>query len=354
MKISSKTSVTFINSFRGSGIGDFGWKLFAELKKSNDIVYHESTPSWKGLLRIWKTVMSYKGVVIFNLGFTSFGKSAIRNLLNFMMIKIWSNSHPNTIVILHDSVDTSNLSHSGYSHLNIISLGGNIATKMLKDCKIFVFARHFLDILKSKYGFKNVYYFPFPCEEKEITKCYNNSGSPMLINLGYIAPYKGIEILPEVKIRLKSVDISVVGNFHKTLLTTQKGITFKNNIEKLMRNAGIDLLGYLTDDQVKDLVSRYKTIAVMPYHSGYNASSSALYFVSLGIPVVASKIDVFTESKLNGAGIILVDRDADSFVTAILGLINNNDVVERLIADDISYCEKYSMETFSNFLHGFL
>ena len=40
-----KEEMIFVNSFRGSGIGDFGWKLKCELEAKLRIKYLEITPS---------------------------------------------------------------------------------------------------------------------------------------------------------------------------------------------------------------------------------------------------------------------------------------------------------------------
>ena len=73
-------------------------------------------------------------------------------------------------------------------------------------------------------------------------------------------------------------------------------------------------------------------------------------FVTLGIPVVATNIDVFIESQYNGAGILVVDRTPDAFVSAIKKILETPGLSEELIERDRRYCDKYSMFNFSDFI----
>jgi len=84
-----------------------------------------------------------------------------------------------------------------------------------------------------------------------------------------------------------------------------------------------------------------------PWHS---LKLSAILFVALGIPVVATNIDVFNESQNNGAGIVLVDRNPNSFVSAIKDILETPGLSEELIEKDRKYCAKYSMFNFSDLI----
>jgi glycosyltransferase involved in cell wall biosynthesis len=345
-----KEEIIFVNSFRGSGIGDFGWKLKCELEGKLRIKYLEITPSWKGFIRLWKMLMLSNLQVIFNLGFTSFGKSIYRNFFNFLMLKLYSITHPWQSVILHDSIDTSNLENTGYSNSRLLPVGGAIATKMLKNYNIFVFSKTFHDVLKKKYGIINVNYFPFPTENGTILECYKPDKEPLLLNMGYIAPYKGLAILPEIRTKLNNIKTIIVGDFYSSLLLTKNGPKFKEELVTLMRNSGITMFGYMNDARLIELVKEYQTVAILPYISGYNASYSAIFFVTLGIPVVATNLDIFLESQRNGAGIVLVDRTPDAFATAISTILNSSDTTRHLIEDDRKYCARYSIHNFCDFL----
>ena len=345
-----KKEILFVNSFRGSGIGDFGWKLKSELEARLQIKYVEISPSWKGLVRLWKTLTRCNLQVIFNLGFTSFGKSIYRNFFNFMMLKLYSTVHPLQSVILHDSIDTSNLEYSGYSNSRLLPVGGAIATIMLKNYNIFVFSKISYDILKKKYGIKNVNYFPFPAENETVLECYKQDKEPLLLNMGYIAPYKGLEILPEIKTKLNNIKTIIVGNFYGSLLSTKNGPKFKQELVTLMKDSGIKMLGYMDDARLIELVKEYRTVAILPYVSGYNASYSAIFFLTLGIPVVATNLDTFLESRNNGAGIILVNRTPDAFAAALDMILNSSDLTRSLIEDDKKYCAHYSIHNFCDFL----
>ncbi|MHB8397275.1 MAG: glycosyltransferase [Leptospirales bacterium] len=354
MVVSELKELTLVNSFRGSGIGDFGWKLKGEFKNQLRVRYLEITPSWIGLISLWRKLIHYNSRVLFNVGFTSLGNSTIRNFLNFLIIGLLSATRVKPSVILHDSIDTSNLEISGYSNSWIISFGAAIATRMLKNCEIFVFSKSFRGILEEKYGFKHVNYFPFPSESETISECYNQNKEPMLLSIGYVAPYKGLDILPEIRRKLNNVETTIVGNFHKRLLSTKGGIKFGREFVKLMKDSGIRMPGYMEDTRLIEFVKEHRTIALLPYISGYNASYSAIFFVRLGIPVIATNIDVFSESRDNGAGLILVDRTSDAFVATINKLLKSPELIEELIEKDRKYCSQYSMTDFCNITLGVL
>ena len=75
-------NTTIVNAPRGSGIGTFGLKFKAEFQKKEMIDYIEIDPTWKGLFSLWGELWNRNHKVIFNLGFTSFGKSIYKNFLN--------------------------------------------------------------------------------------------------------------------------------------------------------------------------------------------------------------------------------------------------------------------------------
>lgn len=345
-----KEDILFVNSFRGSGIGDFGWKLKIELEENLRVKYFEISPTWRGFIHLWQTLMRSNSQAIFNLGFTSFGKSIYRNFLNFLMLGLYSIRHRRQAVILHDSIDTSNLENTGYSNSRLLPIGGAIATRMLKNYSIFVFSKTFHAVLKMKYDITNVNYFPFPAEKRTILECYKLNKEPLLLNVGYIAPYKGLDILPEIRTKLNNIKTIVVGNFSSSFLLTKNGLKFKEKLVTLMRNSGITMYRYMNDYKLIELVEKYQTIAILPYVSGYNASYSAIFFVTLGIPVVATNLNIFLESQENGAGIVLVERSPDAFATAISKILNSSNSTNILIEKDKKYCELYSMRTFCDFL----
>ena len=110
------------------------------------------------------------------------------------------------------------------------------------------------------------------------------------------------------------------------------------------------MAGYLDEEKVKELIKKHKTIAILPYISGYNASYSALYFIKLGIPVVATNLELFLEIQDNGAGIVLAERTPGDIANAILKILNSQKLVEAMIESDKKYCSKYSIKNFCEFL----
>ena len=94
------------------------------------------------------------------------------------------------------------------------------------------------------------------------------------------------------------------------------------------------MFGYMNVARLIELVEEYQTIAILPYIYGYNASYSAIFFVTIGIPVVVTNLDIFLESQNNGARIVLVDRTLDAFATAISTIPNSSNFTDHLIEND--------------------
>ncbi|MGC8725545.1 MAG: glycosyltransferase [Thermoplasmata archaeon] len=344
----------YVNSYTGSGIGDFGRHIYDGLsKKVLDIKYVNTGEEWNDLYRVWKTILFSRDIVIFNIGFTSFGKSAIRNFLNFLMIFFRKKIlRRNNIIILHDSPDIINKNVSGYKLFFIMKLGGKIATRMMGGSHIIVFSEELKNILNFKYNVKNVDFYPLPCIT-DFKPMFNiKSDNIKIINIGYIAPYKGLEILPDIKKEveksdIKNIEFIVIGKPHKVLYNTDNGKEQIDILISMLKKSGINVPGYVPTQEVDNILKKDMCIALLPYKLVYGSSSSAIFFIERGIPVITTNQKGFIKFKELGAGLITFNT-AHDLVEILRRLIVNKNEAMKLSNQNAEYCKKYNMNNFIN------
>lgn len=348
--IDIEKELLLINTYRGSGIGDFGLALKSKIldRESISLEYLETKPSWTSFVRIWSKIRLSNSPILFNLGFTSYGKSSVRNFFNFLMIGgislLWDK---NVKVILHDSPEIFENNFTGYKLLRIKKMGGKIATRVLKNTKITVLSVELYRILKNKYRFNNVSLYPFPCIQNSNTRP-NAEGIPLVISVGYIAPYKRLEILPEIKILMPGVKFMVVGKFHSVLGKTTGGREYKQQLESLFDDAGIERPGYVPLDELEKIISNYKCVGILPYSSTSGSSYAAAFFIERGVPLVASNLAEFQNFRDNGCGISITEGTVSDISKNLLQLINNRGKYVAYSKMNIAYSEKNSIDNMIN------
>ncbi len=349
--------VVYVNSYQGSGIGDFGKHIYDELhaNKSVQIRYLESGENWTDLFRIWRSILFTKETAILNMGFTSFGKSPFKNFMNFLLIFIKQRIlHKNILIILHDSPDIVNENISGYRFFSLMKWGGNIATKLMSSSHIIVFSEELKSILIKKYGIKKVNYYPMPCIS-EFKSLFNSERDDIkIVNVGYIAPYKGLDILPDIKKELeksgmKNIEFNVIGKPHKLLYKTKKGREEIDTLILKLKKSGVNVMGYVPTREVETMLKKGKNIAILPYKLEYGSSSSAIFFIERGIPVIAINHKEFIKFKELGAGVVTFNTFQD--IPKILKSFTEgkNNLME-LSKQNREYCEKYNVNNFINVL----
>lgn len=347
-----KKGILFVNTYRGSGIGDFGLSMrphFSEITGAA-LEYIETYPSWRNFLKVWYRILTTGSRPLFNLGFTSYGKSSMRNFLNFLFIgAVSSLMNRDVRVILHDSPELFESNTSGYRFLKLKKVGGGLATRFLKEARISVFSVQLHRILKDKYGFENVELYPFPCTG-DATVRPNPDGKPLVLSVGYIAPYKGLEILPEIKKLMPDLEFIVAGKFHSLLQKTRGGREYKEQLEKKLLDAGIKMPGYVSDEDLNSIISAHRVVGILPYKSTSGSSYAAAFFIERGIPFVTSDLEEFRHFEHLGGGIKTTKESLKDICYKIentLFVINNYNMLHTLNMD---YCAKYS---FSRIIESF-
>ena len=350
--------LVYVNSYLGSGIGDFGKHIYDELhaNKSIQIRYLETGENWADLLRIWRSILFTKENVILNVGFTSFGKSPFKNYMNFLLIFIRQKIlHKNILIILHDSPDILDKKTAGYRFFSVLKIGGMLATRLIKYSAIVVFSDKLKDVLVNRYHGCMIHYFPLPCtiDPEHINAFKSNSSKIKIVNIGYIAPYKGLELLPSIKKELMLLGINdaefvVIGKPHRVLYKTVNGKKYIENLFTMLNGANIQLTGYMATDKIDQMLKNNRCIAILPYRSVYGSSSSAIFFIERGIPVVAPDLHDFSKFKELGAGLVITKNNPAEFAMALKKLVVNENELNLMAEQDLEYCKKYNLKNFTD------
>ena len=342
------SKLLFVNSLDGSGIGDFGKSLFSGIGSERiEKFYTNTNDTMRSLFANWIKIFRFPGKILINLGFTSYGKSPFINFANFVFIFIHYNLFTGKIqVILHDSPDLTTNEAAGYEHFNFMKLGGAIATRLLKKLRVHVFSITLLSILKNKYEFENVYFHPFPClETKELVRSRIDSDISV-INIGYIAPYKGLELIQLIKQAIPDVNFILSGASHLVLSKTEKGKEYINDLISRLSDVGVEIRGYIQEKEMDKLVSEMRIVGILPYVTTSGSSYAAIFFIERGIPIIASDLPEFRALYDHGAGIILSERTLEKFSSNIEKLRNNKEFYQDLVNKNKCYCIKNSINNF--------
>ena len=340
------TKILFVNSLNSSGIGDFGNVLYSAINS----VHLQKTQihtdnSWGSFLSNWNTIFKFPGKVLMNLGFTSYGKSPFINFANFFLIFLYSKRFSGRMqVILHDSPDITIGERAGYEHFKLIKLGGGVATRLLRGLQVHVFSVMLFDILRNEYKFKNVYYHPFPCLIASKSQKFSENSKAIVISIGYIAPYKGLELIPGIKKALPNVDFIMSSASHPILSKTAKGSKYLHNLLCVLKESGVDLRDYIQEEEIAKLTSERRVIGILPYVVTSGSSYAVTFLMGLGIPVLATDLPEFRALYEHGAGIVLCERGSDRFADEIIKLMNHPELYQESLKRNIQYCAKYSLQ----------
>ena len=343
----------FVNSYQGAGIGDFGFSLHSHLKSvsGNQYDYIETGQSWRAFFRVWRVALFFQGQVIMNIGFTSFGRSMARNFLSFVLIRLLQFSKNNMTIILHDSIEMIGKNSSGYKVNRFVEMGGSLAITLISSAKILVFSNRLYENLVDKYGCHKVKHFHFPCRNIGTNTSTNTGKRKAVITIGYIAPYKGLDILPEIKRNMPDIDFFVVGSFHKVLSEIESGKRYFDKLKNSLLESGIKMTGYIGLRELERLLSEFSFVGVLPYVSSSGSSYSAIFLVERGIPLIATPLPEMVELETLGAGIRVVEREPKAITDALSDLCTNVDSYREMQKQQESYCAK---NTFENFAKSFV
>jgi glycosyltransferase involved in cell wall biosynthesis len=342
----------FLTNYRGGGIGDFGATLWTHLvTRLKEVRIEETSIDGAGSLRQSIAASTYRGHVIANLGLTAWGRSGARNLIGFASLGIHQSLGLPTTAIVHHAIEMLEPKDTGYDITPAVRYGAHFALRCLSACNIVVFSPGLLDLLRRDYDARAVWLTPIPGDPVRLTPKTPAVGRRRIVNAGYWAPYKGIDLFLDVAEQLGSAgDFYLVGRPHALLLSDP---TFRAQVEQWKSRAsrlGVRLPGFLSPDQL-DAMFAEGTIGVLPYSSTSGASASFQLFAERGIPVIASDIPEFRFLEQRGAGVLIAPPTVEGMSSAIVRLSEDSHLWLLLAKRQADFSDRYS---WGPFLDGLL
>ena len=129
--------------------------------------------------------------------------------------------------------------------------------------------------------------------------------------------YKGLETLGEIKKKLVDYEVCIIGKDHKVLSSLDSGKEYFKKLKLNLSKAGVKLMGYKTEANIKKLVRSYNCVGILPYKYTSGSSFSAVFMMNLGLPIVTSYLDEFLIWKERGAGIICTADSSTNYAEII-------------------------------------
>jgi len=264
----------------------------------------KAVPAWRygsllNPVRIARAVRACRAdVVLVNAHFTSFAAGKVAAALGLMAPVLLRASGTPTVVLLHNLVDTVDLEEAGFSSnpvfTRILSFIGGLVTRMvLAADKVCVTIPQYVDVLRNKYGARNVYLAPHGSFEEPDPIEREPDATPSLLAFGKWGTYKKVEVLLDAHAILRShgvdVEVVVAGTDSHNAVGYLEGVK-----EKYRDLQGVSFTGYVSEEDVPRVFGS-ANVAVFPYTSTTGSSGVLHQAGSYGCPVVLPDIGDFAE-----------------------------------------------------------
>jgi glycosyltransferase involved in cell wall biosynthesis len=293
-----------------TGIGQYGYHVTRSLANSglfsqltllagsiangghpNHLGITEVDYCWKpGSLQARQTILSRlkrlkPDLIWFNLGASIFGKSPLSNLSGLFTPMSAARMFP-TVVTLHEVVELADLRALNAPGGSLAPLGARLLTNLATQADVVCLTmRHYADWLSAR----GVECAHIPIGAYHEPELLNETEACELLFFTTLAPYKGLELLIEAYSRLRSeypnLRLTIAGTAHTRF--PNYGQDLKSRFKGTQ---GIQWLGQVSEDDVKDLFRRTK-IVILPYAASTGSSSVLYQAATWGRAVVASDLN---------------------------------------------------------------
>ena len=292
-----------------TGIGQYGYHVTRSLANSglfsqltilagsaangqhpNHLGITEVDYCWKpGSLQARKNILSRlkrlkPDLIWFNLGASIFGKSPLSNLSGLFTPMSAARMFP-TVVTLHEVVELADLRALNAPGGSLAPLGARLLTNLATQADVVCLTmQHYADWLSAR---------GVDCEHIPIGAYHEpelliEAESCELLFFTTLAPYKGLELLIEAFSRLRSeypnLRLTIAGTAHTRFPDYGQDLKTRFN-----EAHGIQWLGQVSEDDVKDLFRRTK-IVILPYAASTGSSSVLYQAATWGRAIVASDL----------------------------------------------------------------
>lgn len=185
-------------------------------------------------------------------------------------------------------------------------------------------------------------------QEGEDLKAQVGGAEPILMYVGNLQPYQGVDLLLEsFTLAVKDTKIGrlvIVGG------TTKDINKYQEKVRELEIGARVHFLGPKPLEQLGSYLSQ-ADVLVSPRTRGYNTPMKIFSYLSSGKPVLATNILSHTQA-LSGQAAILAEPRSEEFARAITTLVSDRELRLRVgLAGQQLVQEKYSHAVFLNLLN---
>jgi glycosyltransferase involved in cell wall biosynthesis len=223
-------------------------------------------------------------LIWFNLGASVFGKSPLSNLSGLLTPMSAMRAFP-TVVTLHEVVELADLRALNAPGGSLAPLGARVLTNIATQADVVCLTMHHYAEWLSARGVECAHIPIGAYHEPELLK---ETDSCELLFFTTLAPYKGLELLIEGFTRLRAeypyLRLTVAGTAHTRFPNYGQDLKTRFN-----ETHGIQWLGQVSEDEVKDLFRRARVV-ILPYAASTGSSSVLYQAATWGRAIVASDL----------------------------------------------------------------
>jgi glycosyltransferase involved in cell wall biosynthesis len=280
-------------------------------------------------VRIARTVrMTRADVVMVNAHFTSFGAGKVAAAIGLMLPLVLRLIGTPTVVLMHNLVDTVDLEQAGFSSNRVLTrlfmfFGGLVTRMVLAADKVCVTMPQYVDVLRERYGGRNVYLAPHGSfEEPKVVERKCNP-TPSILAFGKWGTYKKVDVLLDASALLHrrgvEIDVVVAGTDSHNAVGYLAGVK-----DKYRDLRGVTFTGYVPEEDIP-VVFNAADVAVFPYTSTTGSSGVLHQAGSYGCPVVMPDIGDLAECmREEGFRAVTFDAtDSEDLARALEEVIGN-------------------------------
>ncbi|MBV8892654.1 MAG: glycosyltransferase [Acidobacteria bacterium] len=286
-------------------------------------------------------------VVWYNIGFASFGGSALPAFTGLAIPALTRISGLYTHVTLHQLVETVDLKDAGVRSHGLYRLAGSVATHMLLSANsLSVLLPAYRKVLLEKYRRGSVFVRPHGIlsgrpEYPDLSR----RGNPVhrILAFGKWGTYKRLELLiaafHKVTEALPQAELVIAGGDHPKTPGYVASVAALHKDEPRIR-----FTGYVAEEAIPDLFQT-TSVAVMPYTSSAGSSGVAHLACEYGVPILASDISDFREI-LDEEGIaieLFEPGGVDSLAAHLISMLTNPERLEAMAKQNFSAALRMSM-----------
>ncbi len=254
----------------------------------------------------------------FNLLFRQFSANRLINFLGLCTPAAGKLFNMRVVVTLHSIAEAVDITEVGYENSTINRLGCRLATKLLLLSDVVTLPhRHFVEILREKYGAKNVVHVPHGVFHEPLASC-RFEGKTLLL-FGKMGPYKdpslALEAFKGVLRNDGEAELVIAGSSHPL-----HPRFLESTLRKTGQISNIKIRGYVPENELETLFT--SSVAVVLPYTITTWSSGVFHLACMyGRPVIASDLPDFRALRAEEAGILLFPKGDSQALTKKMDLL---------------------------------